>query len=106
MVSVLAQIILDRQPNPENYLDLIFAAPLCEKVIIVLDTNYITSAIRKFMLDLPSHGSFQYGPLNLSPIGLSACETMWFKLCKIKQAQLKISLYNTQSDSVLIADQN
>ena len=37
---------------------------------------------------------------------LSACETMWFKLCKIKEAQLKISLYNTQSDSVLIADQN
>ena len=106
-MSVLAQIILDWQPSPENNLDLIFAAPLCEKVIILLDTNYITSGIRKFMLDLPSHSSFQnIDPLSLSPIGLSARETMRFKLCKLKQAQLKISLYNTQSDSVLIADQN
>ena len=48
-----------REPNFENCLDLIFAAPPCEKVIIVPDTNYITSAIRKFMLDMPSPGSFQ-----------------------------------------------
>ena len=47
------------EPNSENCLDLIFAASPCEKVIIVSDTNYITSAIRKFMLDMPSPGSFQ-----------------------------------------------
>ena len=46
-------------PNSENCLDLIFAAPPCEKVIIVPDTNYIISAIRKFMLDMPSPGRFQ-----------------------------------------------
>ena len=45
-----------REPN---CLDLIFAASPYEKVIIVPDTNYITSAIRKFMLDMPSPGSFQ-----------------------------------------------
>ena len=43
----------------ENCLDPIFAAPPCEKVIIVPDTNYIISAIRKFMLDMPSPGSSQ-----------------------------------------------
>ena len=48
-----------REPNSEKCLDLIFAAPPCEKAIIVPDTNYITSAIRKFMLDMPSPGSFQ-----------------------------------------------
>ena len=42
--------------NSENCLDLIFAAPSCEKVLIVSDTNYITSVNRKFM---PSPGSFQ-----------------------------------------------
>ena len=47
------------EPNFENCLDLIFAAPPCEKVIIVPDTNYITSAIRNFMLDMPSPVSFQ-----------------------------------------------
>ena len=48
-----------REPNFERCLDLIFAASPCEKVIIVADTNHITSAIRKFMLDMPSPGSFQ-----------------------------------------------
>ena len=52
-------IVIVREPNSENCLDLTFAAPPCEKVIIVPDTNYITSAIRKFMLDIPSPGSFQ-----------------------------------------------
>ena len=33
--------------------------PPCEKVIIVPDTNYVTSAIRKLMLNMPSPGSFQ-----------------------------------------------
>ena len=54
-----------REPNSENCLDLIFAAPPCEKVIIVPDTNYITSAIRKLMLDMPGPGGFQnIGPFN------------------------------------------
>ena len=51
--------ILVREPNSENCLDLIFAAPSCEKVITVPDTNYITLSIRKLMLDVPSAGSFQ-----------------------------------------------
>ena len=33
--------------SPENCLDLIFATPPCEKVIIVPDTNNITSAINQ-----------------------------------------------------------
>ena len=37
--------------NSENCLDFIFALSACEKIIIVPDTNYITSAIRKFLLD-------------------------------------------------------
>ena len=47
------------EPNSENGFDLIFAAPPCEEVITVPDTNYITSAIRKFMLDMPNPGNFQ-----------------------------------------------
>ena len=50
---------LVREPNSENCLDLVFAASPCDKVIIVPDTNYITSVIRKFMLDMPSPGSFK-----------------------------------------------
>ena len=48
-----------REPNSENCLDMIFAAPPCKKVIIVPDTNYVTFAIRKLMLDILSAGSFQ-----------------------------------------------
>ena len=48
-----------REPNSENCLDLILAAPPCDKVINVPDTNYITSATRKFMLDMPSPGNSQ-----------------------------------------------
>ena len=51
--------LLGREPNSENRLHLILAATPCEKVIIVPDPNYITSVIRKFMLDMPSPGSFQ-----------------------------------------------
>ena len=47
---------LVRKPNSENCSDLIFA---CKKAIIVPDTNYITSAIRKSMLDMRSPSSFQ-----------------------------------------------
>ena len=36
---VVATYILVREPNSENCLDLIFAAPPCRKVIIVPDTN-------------------------------------------------------------------
>ena len=48
-----------REPNTENCSDFIFAADPCEKAIIVPDTNYITSAILKFILDMPSPGGFQ-----------------------------------------------
>ena len=51
--------LITREPTSENCLDFIFAAFLCEKVIIVPDTNYITSAITKFMLDMPSPGSLK-----------------------------------------------
>ena len=71
-----------REPNSENFLDLIFAASSCEKVILVPDTNYITSATRKFMLDMPSSGSFKNIRLLMSTTGLRACKTMWFKLDK------------------------
>ena len=47
------------EPNSENCLDLIFVVPPCEKVIFLLDKSYITSAVRKFMLDMPSPGSSQ-----------------------------------------------
>ena len=56
---MLILLLVVREPNSENCLDLSFAAPPCEKIIIVPDTNYITSAISKFMLDMPSPGSFQ-----------------------------------------------
>ena len=57
--NLLKHMDLVREPNCENCLDLILAAFPCEKVIIAPDTNYVTSAIRKFMLDMPSPGSFQ-----------------------------------------------
>ena len=47
------------EPNSENCLDLIFVAPLYEKVTFVSNKSHITSGIRKFMLDMPSPGSFQ-----------------------------------------------
>ena len=49
--------MLVQEPNSENCLDFIFAAPLCEKVAFVSHENYVTSKIRKFMLDMPSTGS-------------------------------------------------
>ena len=53
-----ASVFIVLEPNSENCLNSIFAASPCEKIIIVPDANYITSAIRKFMLDMPSPGSF------------------------------------------------
>ena len=50
---------LSLEPNSKNSLDLIFVAPPCQKVIFVSDKSYITSAIRKFILDMPVPGSFQ-----------------------------------------------
>ena len=35
-------------------IDLIFVPSPCEKVVIVPNTNCITSAIRKFMMEIPS----------------------------------------------------
>ena len=55
-----------------------FCCTPCEKVIIVQDTNYITSAIRKLMLDMPSPGR----PFNMNTTELRACQTMWYKLGK------------------------
>ena len=47
------------EPNSENCLNFIFVALLCEKGIFLSGETYITSAIRKFMLDMPSPGSSQ-----------------------------------------------
>ena len=38
--------LIVQEPNSENCLDFIFVAPPYEKVIVVPDTNYITSAIK------------------------------------------------------------
>ena len=72
------------KPNSENCLDVTFAASLCEKAIIVPDANYIYHICNQKIhvghaksLQLP-----KYRPLNLSPTGLRACKTMWFKLSK------------------------
>ena len=84
--------IIVREPNSEYCLDLIFAAPPCENVIIVPDTNHIT-AIRKFMLDMPTTGIFQnigilvwveHGSEHVKP-----SDSIWVK---IKGVQLKINL--------------
>ena len=48
-----------REPNSENWLNWTFTVLPFEKVIIVPDTSYITSAIRKFMLDMSSPCSLQ-----------------------------------------------
>ena len=82
-------------PNSKNCLDLIFVASPYAKVIFLSDTNYITFAIRKFVLDMPSPGRFQN--IGLTIPGLRACETTWFKLGK---NQL------TQFDSALKLDKN
>ena len=88
-------MIIVREPNSENCFDLIFAARPCEKVIPVQDTNYIISAIRKFMLDMPSPGSFQnIGLLLWAQQGsehVKPCGSNWVK---IKGAQLKINLHS------------
>ena len=57
--SLACLTTLLQEPNSENCLDLIHAALPCENVIIVPDSNYITPAIRKFMLDMPNSGGFQ-----------------------------------------------
>ena len=73
---------------------MIFAAP-CEKVIIVPDTNYTTSAIRKFMLDVPSPGSFEnIGFLGRAQQGSEHVKLYVLNWVKIKGAQLKIDSYS------------
>ena len=58
VTSLLLRSIV-QESNSEKCLDLIFVAFPCEKFIIVVDTDYITSEIRKFMLGMQSPGSFQ-----------------------------------------------
>ena len=56
------------------------------------------------MLDMPSPAGKlnKYRPLNLSPTGIRPCEIMWFKLSKIKDAQVKISLHIPMVHGMLI----
>ena len=72
----------------------------CEKLIIVSDANYITSAIRKFMLKMSGPGSFQNKAFEYE---LRACETMWSKLGKYYRSSIENQL--AQPDSSLNADQ-
>ena len=95
--------MLVQEANSENCLDFIFAAPLCKKVIIVPDTNYITSAIRKFLLDMPSPGSFQnIGLLIWAQQGLNHVKPCGSNWVKIKGAQLKINLHSPIAHWMLI----
>ena len=43
-------------PEPNTFLRSV--APPCEKVIFAFERNYITSAMRKSMSDVPAPGSF------------------------------------------------
>ena len=63
-----------------------------ESFIIPL-TNNITSAIRKFMLDVTSRRSFQNIGLLIWAQKDSDHVTMWFRFGKIEEAQLKVSLH-------------
>ena len=80
-----------------------FCCTRCEKVIIVPDTNYITSAIRKLILYIPSPGSFQnIGLLIWAQQGsnhVKPCGTNWVK---IKGAQSKINLHHPVVHPMLI----
>ena len=74
-----------------------------EKLIIVPDTNYITSAIWKLKLDIPSLGSFE----NISRLiwaqqsseHVKPCRTNWVK---IKRAQLKVNFHHLIVHQMLI----
>ena len=67
-----------------------FCCTPSEKVIIVPDTNYITYAIKKLILYIPSPGKLpKYRPFNMNTTGLRACETMCYKLGKNKRSSIK-----------------
>ena len=48
-----------QEPNSEDCVDFTFSGTSCERVAFVFDKKFITSAIKKFMLDMSSPGSFQ-----------------------------------------------
>ena len=85
--SVFVIKLLVWESNSENCLVFIFVASPCEKVFLVYDENSITYAIRKFMLDMPSHGVFQRIDLVLassSPKLHNDCHIIfWFKMQSI-----------------------
>ena len=67
-----------------------FCCTPSEKVIIVPDTNYITSAIKKLILYIPSPCKLpKYRPFNMNTTGLRACETMCYKWGKNKRSSIK-----------------
>ena len=78
LIIEIISFILVREPNSENCSDLIFAAPPCEKVIIVPD-RYKLHPICNQKIHvgyakswyLPKHSLF-----NISTTGLRACEAM------------------------------
>ena len=59
MREKLSDVIYSGSQTLKNCLDLSFVTPSFETNIFVPDENYITYAIRKFMLNMPSPGNFQ-----------------------------------------------
>ena len=69
-------LLIALESNPENCLDLIFVeSPV--KINFVSVKTFITSAIRKFMLEMPSPGSFQSDrPFKPEPSSMGLTLTM------------------------------
>ena len=51
-VQLIVFLVIVREPNYENCLDFIFVASLCEKIIFTSKGNFMTLAIRRFVLDM------------------------------------------------------
>ena len=97
----LVSYLLALEPNSENCLDLIFVASPCEKAIIV--PNYITSAIRTLMLDIPGPGSFQNEGLYIwAQQGSEHVNPCFSNKIKIEETQLKISWYRPIEHWIMI----
>ena len=65
-------LILVQEPNSENCLDFFLLHP-CEKVIIIPDTNYITSTIKKIHMGFAKSWYLpKYRPFNMIVTGLRA----------------------------------
>ena len=84
----IGKVIIVWEPNSQNCLDLIFVASTCQKAIIRHHVQP-TSAVRKFMLDMPNPGSFQ----NISPKGSEDLNPCGSNRKKMKKLNSKMSLH-------------